>query len=286
MKQLQRTFYPGDEWLYFKVYTGIKTADMILINTLFPLAKKLLREKRIEKWFFIRYADPAFHIRFRVMVTDLSQIGNVMSAFHLHLKKACKEGLIYRMDLSTYNRELERYDSRYMEFSESLFTVDSKCILSLLNHISKSDENFRWIVALKLVDSFFDDMRLGLEKKAACMENMSEAYKKEFGYNIYNAKQLNAIYRARRTDIINVLQNEPEKEELKAAFRSIHKKSQETRRLIGNMVVLPEKNFSSYIHMMMNRLFRNKNRIHELLIYDFMCRYYKSEIAKSKSKNE
>lgn len=39
---------------------------------------------------------------------------------------------------------------------------------------------------------------------------------------------------------------------------------------------------SSYIHMMLNRLFRSKNRIHELVIYDFMYQYYKSEIAREK----
>lgn len=284
MKQLQRTFYPGDEWLYFKIYTGIKTADAILINSLLPAVKKMLREKRISKWFFIRYTDPGFHIRFRVLVTDAGQIGQVITICHSYLKKACKEGLIYRMDLSTYNRELERYGSHYMELSESIFSIDSKCILSLLSCILKSDENYRWMVALKLVDTFFNDVKLGLEERATYIEKMSEAYKAEFGYNMYNAKQLNAIYRARRADIVNSLQKEPEKEELKAAFKCIYKRSSEMQQLTKNMASLLENNFSSYIHMMMNRLFRNKNRVHELLIYDFLCRHYKSEIAKSKSK--
>jgi hypothetical protein len=34
--------------------------------------------------------------------------------------------------------------------------------------------------------------------------------------------------------------------------------------------------------MMLNRLFRSKNRLHELVLYDFMNRYYKSELAKEK----
>ena len=41
----KRTFYPGDEWLYFKLYTGIKTADDILIRSVFPVVKKLMREE-------------------------------------------------------------------------------------------------------------------------------------------------------------------------------------------------------------------------------------------------
>ncbi|GHV23349.1 hypothetical protein FACS1894174_09080 [Bacteroidia bacterium] len=38
----------------------------------------------------------------------------------------------------------------------------------------------------------------------------------------------------------------------------------------------------SYIHMMLNRLFRSKNRMHEMVLYDFMFRYYTSGIAKEK----
>ncbi|NOQ27509.1 MAG: hypothetical protein GQ564_19270, partial [Bacteroidales bacterium] len=40
----------------------------------------------------------------------------------------------------------------------------------------------------------------------------------------------------------------------------------------------------SYIHMLMNRLFKSKQRTHEMVIYDFLYRYYKSEIAKRKYK--
>jgi hypothetical protein len=42
----------------------------------------------------------------------------------------------------------------------------------------------------------------------------------------------------------------------------------------------------SYIHMMMNRLFMAKNRMHELIIYDFIRRYYTSENAKARNKNK
>ena len=40
---------------------------------------------------------------------------------------------------------------------------------------------------------------------------------------------------------------------------------------------------TSMIHMTMNRWFRSKNRLHELVIYDFLSRYYISEIAKNKN---
>lgn len=34
--------------------------------------------------------------------------------------------------------------------------------------------------------------------------------------------------------------------------------------------------------MLMNRLFRSKQRVHEMVVYDFLWRYYKSAFAKAK----
>ena len=40
---------------------------------------------------------------------------------------------------------------------------------------------------------------------------------------------------------------------------------------------------TSYIYMMMNRLFYEKARVHELIIYEFLRRYYASETARAKN---
>jgi len=67
----RKTFIPGSEWVYFKLYTGTKTADMILKNEIYEYVNGLLKNDSINQWFFIRYSDPDFHLRLR-----------------LHLKKA------------------------------------------------------------------------------------------------------------------------------------------------------------------------------------------------------
>ena len=50
---MKRKFIIGDEWIYFKIYTGLKTADKILIETISPLVQHLFENKRIDKFFFI-----------------------------------------------------------------------------------------------------------------------------------------------------------------------------------------------------------------------------------------
>ena len=47
-----------------------------------------------------------------------------------------------------------------------------------------------------------------------------------------------------------------------------------------------QKSLPSYIHMTMNRLWADKNRMYELVIYDFLVRYYKSYIAREKNKRK
>ena len=39
---------------------------------------------------------------------------------------------------------------------------------------------------------------------------------------------------------------------------------------------------ASYMHMSLNRIFKAKQRTHEMVIYDLLYRYYKSEMAKEK----
>ena len=37
---------------------------------------------------------------------------------------------------------------------------------------------------------------------------------------------------------------------------------------------------NSFIHMMLNRIFKSKQRLHEMVIYSLLYRFYKSEMAR------
>jgi hypothetical protein len=40
----------------------------------------------------------------------------------------------------------------------------------------------------------------------------------------------------------------------------------------------------SYVHIFLNRLFRSENRVHELVIYDYLAQLYARRIARAKYK--
>lgn len=49
--EMLRKFTPGSEWLYIKLYTGIKTADIVLEEAVIPLLNDLRNKGLIKKWF-------------------------------------------------------------------------------------------------------------------------------------------------------------------------------------------------------------------------------------------
>ncbi|HEV7514771.1 MAG TPA: lantibiotic dehydratase, partial [Thermoanaerobaculia bacterium] len=53
-----RSFPPGSEWLYVKLYTGSSTADRVLRELIAPVVEEALGQGAADGWFFIRYGDP------------------------------------------------------------------------------------------------------------------------------------------------------------------------------------------------------------------------------------
>jgi len=291
MKQIQRTFIPGSEWLYIKLYTGNKTADKILVKVIAPVIKELQKQNVIDKWFFIRYADPDFHLRVRFHLPDVNLTGKVIVILHEKLKYYVKHNLVWKIQYDTYNRELERYGNDLIEESEDLFRIDSDCALLLVGKLNVlPDENYRWMIALKMMDSFLSAFSYDLSQKAIFFTQRSEAFKREFGFNEHNAKQFNTKYREHKKTVEAILKESitdanvlslylPLKKyvrQLGPITQTIKRKSEKRKDISIESLV------GSYIHMMLNRLFRSKNRKHELVLYDFMRRYYKSELARGK----
>jgi len=287
MITIQRSFITGSQWVYFKLYTGQKTADDLLIQKIASIVKKLQKEHLIEKWFFIRYNDPDFHLRIRFLVLDFKCVGDIIQLIYKKLVQWNKNRLIWKVQLDTYNRELERYGKYMIEKAESVFYADSECILSIIKNLD-GNENYRWMIALKLINELLSDFGMNIEEKQKLMEDMSKAYKTEFGFNEFNSKQFNTKFRENKKNVESVLNNSFDKKEFIILSEPIKKRSKRLVPIIEQIKIKIRKDHNidellrSYLHMMLNRLFRSNNRLHELVLYDFLFRYYTSEIAKGK----
>ena len=291
MRKVQRTYLPGSNWLYFKIYTGVVTADKIISKEIYKFIGQLKIEGLITKWFFIRYSDPDFHLRVRVRVKDVSKIGTVILLFHTIIKRLEATNLIWKVQIDTYQRELERYHKELIEDAESYFYIDSEYTVKIIRKVLTHNEDCRWIIALKMIDSLLSDFLFTLEQKLNLMERQSIAFKKEFGFDEFNAKQFNIKYRDCMPIINNVIK---EKDAagipLLMMIDEIYKRSVDLKPVCMTIIkkckqhkidytLLP----GHYIHMMLNRLFYEQARMHELILYEFLRRYYASEIARSKN---
>lgn len=296
MKQIKRTFIPGSECLYFKIYAGYKTIDRILSKEIPIIISKLKKEGLLKKWFFIRYADPDSHIRIRFWITDPLDIREIIHLIYSQLNKLVSHNFIWKIQIDTYYRELERYSYTLINDSELIFQKDSECILSIINKIhSYQNESYRWMIALSMIDSLLNDFGFDLSTKLQFIETLCISYKKEFGFNSYNSKQFNQKYRKHKRTVELILKNEFPDNQFLHLCRDINKRTIENKKIIDqlylklkgcNNSIHLNSLLSSYVHMMMNRLFISQNRIYELVLYDFLKRYYTSELARSKYNSE
>ena len=201
----------------------------------------------------------------------------VLNLFYNRLKFLTESGLIWKIQLDTYIRELERYGNDLIEESESIFYEDSKCLLQIINKLSiYKNEDYSWMIGLKLIDSFLTDLSFNLQSKLRLVEILSNSFKSEFGFNQYNSKQFNTMNRNNRNTVESVLSNKIVDENFKKLCEIIKIRSKHLKPIInqlnlkvnGNKKRISLENLiSSYLHMTFNRLFISKNRTYELILY-------------------
>jgi thiopeptide-type bacteriocin biosynthesis protein len=285
--EVKRDFLPGEEWIYFKIYCSSKTADFVLKDIVKPLANILKERNVIEKWFFIRYGDPDFHIRVRFLVVNLSYLSVVFQNFSNRLIELYNENLIWGIQVDTYVRELERYGSSTIVISEDFFFLDSELILDLLINVIQDNEEFRWQISLLIINNILSNFNYSMNEKLMFIEKLNKSFGSEFPIDKSIKKQLDIKYRKHRVDIHKIMTRlNGENSHFYAFIDKFNSDSHYIFREILNkrksneLEVNFDSLVSSFIHMSMVRLFKSKNRLHELVVYDFLLKYYKTCMAR------
>src|SRR5262249_22589613 len=108
-RAVERTFPPGSEWLYAKLYTGTATADRVLSEVVRPVVGAALQSGAADGWFFLRYGDPDWHLRLRFHGAPERLHAEVLPALQAAVAPLLDDGRLWRAQLDTYEREVERY---------------------------------------------------------------------------------------------------------------------------------------------------------------------------------
>jgi len=293
-KDIQRSFKPGSEWVYLKIYSGPKSGDKLLSQLISPLVSTLLDDNIIDKWFFIRYDDPDYHLRLRLHLLDKSRYQSTVDLFDRMAGPLLQNGLIHKVLSDTYLPEVERYGTSTMEYSELIFFYDSEMCLQLLEVLSgDQNEKERWLAGLKAINAILNDFKYKDQQKLELLRKLNLSFSKEFNKNSNLAKQISTKYRIYKDEIEASLSGPRDKVLSKWVGNIIKIRSARIAQIRSRISIYLDKDgilelddlLGNYIHMTMNRMFRARQRTMEMVLYDFLFRTYKSKLAKNKYRN-
>lgn len=290
----RRTFPPGSEWLYAKLYTGPATADTVLREMVRPLASAASRRGLSDGWFFVRYADPHTHLRLRFHATRARINSELLPLLQRSAARMLRRGHIWRFQLDTYEREVERYGgAEGVTLAEKLFHADSEAALAVIETLARAgreDAAERRRLAVAGVDLLLTDLGFDLSAKSDFARRARDAYAREHGPGKKLKELLSEQFRRERQSLHRLFEHgPPEDATLGACLKAFARRSQalavvarrlrqraEAGRLSHPLPVVA----LSYTHMHVNRLLPSSQREHELFVYDFLARLYDSRLAR------
>lgn len=272
--EVQRTFEPGTEWIYFKIYCGSTFSDEILLSVVNPAIQSLLKNKVIRKAFFIRYTDPHYHIRFRLQLVNnihKQYFAMAIKCIYDLLHPFSANRIVWNVQLDTYQREIERYGERGILTSEVVFFHDSLLYLNCLKHEAFiEDEQIRFLAAIKNIDKWLTLFKMPLQEKADyCLQNC-QRFSNEFDSGV--KFQLDLKYRELKNLLPSFLHSDNYEEEFNERDTDLQK------------ILMPKENLTSYIHMSMNRWFLTEQRLMEYMCYLFCNKYYNQLLQYNQNK--
>lgn len=148
---------------------------------------------------FLRYNDPQFHLRWRISIPDPEKIGTIITRVNKAIVPYLDNDMIYKVQVDTYKREIERYGSNSIAILEQLFWHNSMLVCDYLSQIQDGEEEKnRWLFSMRAIDSFLNLFNYELDQKLRLLTIMANSYGKEFNIDSALISQLSDRYRANK----------------------------------------------------------------------------------------
>ena len=287
-----RRFAPGTEWLYAKVYTGPATLDRVLRRAVGPLVRRARAAGWIDRWFFIRYGDPDWHLRVRFHGEPSVLCERLLPALRDVMTPLLGDDTAWRMELGTYEREVERYGGPVaIELAEELFEADSDAVLAMIEQPGTLSRDDRWRVALCGIDRLFDDLGIDAAGRRALSAQLRDSYVAEHRAPAGLRRQLGERFRRERRALEALLTGDGSRGSSDAHRAALQARSGRMAPIVARLKALEaagqlttpiEQIASSMGHMFANRVLRFGARDQELVMYDFLSRLYEGRAARDR----
>jgi len=253
--------FPGSEWLYFEIYCHPMRSDQLLLGKILTLIK--VSKSKVNKWFFIRYADPHPHIRLRLQLKDPGLAHSLTTELNTLLAFECAAGLVSDIQIKTYMRETERYGAGRIDLAEHFFFLDSKLALATLGRAKTHLRRYNMVLANmdRLTALFLPDINERIDFVRAIASNFTselDISQENFKVLNQNFKSLDLPQKGGYT-LLKPKYSRYEKVFLKLISQCKH----QTER--NNMA-------ADLIHMHINRNFHSAQRLHEATLFHYLLK--------------
>jgi len=278
---------PGSDWLFLKLYCGTSTADGLLRDLVAPLVRDARASGAVDRWFFLRYSDPDWHLRLRFHGAP-DALAALLTDVRARVEPLLADAGVSRLAVDTYRPELQRYGGApAMPLVEAIFEADSDAVLDIIALLS-GDEGMdaRWRLTLRGADMLLDDLGLSWDERRQAMRSLRDAYRTEHRVDAALRRQVGERFRREAASLVDLVRRSndtasdlsPGLDVLAARSARIRPLGQELRALAGaGRLATPLPDIArSLVHMHANRLLRSAQRAQELVIYDFLDRAYTS----------
>jgi len=263
-----RTLIPGSPCLYLKCYLRGIQADEVIGRTIPRILAAAEQVADLERWFFIRYADPEPHIRLRIFSPSPALLGEVCGIASRMLMETPGAA---KVQIETYEREVERYGgAEGVLLAERWFHVDSAAVAEIL---AGPELVPRWQATLAGVAAILRDFRLDAESQVRVAREMRAAFWLEFRLGDDARRHLAQKYRVHRSTIQAALRGDGAVSELinRRSASTVHIADQLLAATSGGRISRSiEELIRDFCHMHVNRMICEAAREHEAVIYDFL----------------
>jgi thiopeptide-type bacteriocin biosynthesis protein len=280
------------DWLSVKLFTGAATADRVLLDAVGPLAHEAIATGAARRWFFIRHGDPAWHLRVRIHGSPDALDQHVVPVMRATTQRLLDEGHVWRVEVDTYQPEASRYGGAAgVDVAERIFHADSDAVVDIIRRLEPGDRgnDERWRVALGGVARLLSDLGLGDRERLTLTEQLRDDFAAEFGSDAALRRRIGQRFRAER-DALHMLLSPAWGDDHPLASGSdiLRRRSARIAPLAAELRALERAGTlqapvgllaRSYVHMHVNRLIRAAQRAHELVLYDFLARMYRTVVV-------
>lgn len=248
---------PGSAWLYVKLYGSRDVEDDLLTGPVRELGQLATGSGLAERWFFLRYADPAPHLRIRFGGDPERLLTALLPRVCAVAADLIADGSCERLSVDTYEREIERYGGiAAMETAEAIFAVDSIAVVELLalrrRDLPTIDET---TLAVLSVDALLDGLGLDIAQRL-----------RWYGEHVHAKHDAGGEYRERKVAFRRLLgdpqalSSEPGGEALGRVLHARHAALAPLARHLhalerdGRLTKAVDRVCESYVHLHCNRL--------------------------------